>query len=73
MGYAGEIYVVNGMNEQAGSTWSSTTACRPGALWYDSRVPSVAALFQFLLDGASGRDRELFPDNKVEFCVHNRV
>ena len=49
IGYAGQIYVVNGMNE-AGIMLSLNSAMYSGgALWYESRVPSVVKLFDFLL------------------------
>ena len=60
MGYAGEIYVVNGMNEKGIYLELNNGMPSGGALWYDSRVPSVAALFQFLLDGASLDEIESF-------------
>lgn len=60
MGYAGEIYVVNGMNEKGIYLELNNAMPSGGALWYDSRVPTVSALFQFLLDGASLDEIESF-------------
>lgn len=50
IGYAGEIYVVNGINEKGIFLELNNGMPSGGALWYDSRVPAVAELFQFLLD-----------------------
>ena len=60
MGYAGEIYVVNGMNEKGIFLELNNAMPSGGDLWYDSRIPSVAVLFQFLLDGASLDEIESF-------------
>ena len=69
MGYAGEIYVVNGMNEKGIYLELNNGMPSGGALWYDSRVPSVAALFQFLLDGASLDEIEsFFQTTKANFA-----
>lgn len=50
LGYAGEIYVVNGMNEKGLFLELNNGMPSGGALWYDSRVPAVAELFSFLLE-----------------------
>ena len=50
LGYAGEIYVVNGMNEKGIFLELNNGMPSGGALWYDSRVPAVTELFGFLLD-----------------------
>lgn len=60
MGYAGEIYAVNGMNEKGIFLELNNGMPSGGALWYDSRVPSVAKLFQFLLDAETLDDMESF-------------
>ena len=60
IGYAGEIYAVNGMNEKGIFLELNNGMPSGGALWYDSRVPSVAKLFEFLLDGASLDEIESF-------------
>jgi len=53
MGYAGEIYLVNGMNEKGIFMELNSGMPSGGALWYDSRVPSMAKLFEFMLDGST--------------------
>lgn len=50
IGWAGGIYVVNGMNEKGIFLELNNGMPSGGALWYDSRVPAVTELFQFLLD-----------------------
>lgn len=60
MGYAGQIYVANGMNEKGIFLELNNGMPSGGALWYDTRVPAVAALFGFLLDGASLDEIESF-------------
>lgn len=53
IGFAGEIYAVNGMNEKGIFIELNNGSPSGGALWYDTRVPAVAELFGFLLDGAT--------------------
>ncbi|MGI6442466.1 MAG: hypothetical protein GXZ13_03925 [Synergistaceae bacterium] len=60
MGYAGEVYLVNGMNESGIFMELNNGMPSGGALWYDSRVPSVAKLFEFMLDGSSLAEIESF-------------
>ncbi len=60
IGYAGEAYVVNGMNEKGIFMELNNGMPSGGALWYDSRVPSVAKLFEFLMDGATLDEIESF-------------
>ena len=50
LGYAGEIYAVNAMNETGLFLELNNGMPSGGALWYDSRVPAVAALFGFMFD-----------------------
>lgn len=69
MGYAGEIYVVNGMNEKGIFLELNNGMPSGGALWYDSRVPAVTELFQFLLDGATLDEIEsFFQTTKANFA-----
>ena len=49
LGYAGEIYAVNGMNERGLFLELNNGMPSGGALWYDSRVPALTELFDFLL------------------------
>ena len=60
IGYAGEIYVVNGMNEKGIFLELNNGMPSGGALWYDSRVPSVAELLKFLLEGETLDEIESF-------------
>ena len=60
LGYAGGIYAVNGMNEKGIFMELNNGMPSGGALWYDSRVPSVASLLGFLVDGASLDEIESF-------------
>lgn len=60
IGYAGEIYAVNGMNEAGIFLELNNGMPSGGALWYDSRVPAVARLFEFLLDGSTLDEMESF-------------
>ena len=69
MGYAGQIYAVNGMNEKGIFLELNNGMPSGGALWYDSRVPAVAELFRFLLDGASLDEIEsFFQTTKANFA-----
>jgi len=69
IGYAGEIYAVNGMNEKGIFLELNNGMPSGGALWYDSRVPAVSELFQFLLDGASLDEIEsFFQTTKANFA-----
>lgn len=69
MGFAGEIYAVNGMNEKGLFLELNNGMPSGGALWYDSRVPAVAALFQFLLDCETLDDLEShFQTTKANFA-----
>lgn len=69
MGYAGEIGVVNGMNEKGLFLELNNGMPSGGALWYDSRVPTVAELFQFLLDCETLDDIEsCFQTTKSNFA-----
>ena len=60
LGYAGEIYAVNGMNEKGIFLELNNGMPSGGALWYDSRVPAVVELFSFLLEGATLDEIESF-------------
>ncbi|MDO5114751.1 MAG: C45 family peptidase [Synergistaceae bacterium] len=60
LGYAGEIYAVNGMNEKGIFLELNNGMPSGGALWYDSRVPAVAELFSFLLDSSTLDEMESF-------------
>lgn len=69
MGFAGEIYAVNGMNEKGLFLELNNGMPSGGALWYDSRVPAVAALFQFLFDCETLDDIEsYFQTTKANFA-----
>lgn len=69
IGYAGEIYAVNGMNESGIFLELNNGSPSGGALWYDSRVPAVAELFRFLLDGETLDDIEsFFQTTKANFA-----
>lgn len=69
VGYAGEIYAVNGMNEKGIFLELNNGMPSGGALWYDSRVPSVTELFQFLLDCETLDDIESrFQTTKANFA-----
>ncbi|MDO4987566.1 MAG: C45 family peptidase [Synergistes sp.] len=50
VGYAGEIYAANGMNEKGIFIELNNGFPSGGALWYDSRIPAVVKLFEFLFD-----------------------
>lgn len=60
IGYAGGIYLVNGMNEAGIFIELNSGMPSGGALWYDSRVPSMVKLFEFMLDGSSLAEIESF-------------
>ncbi|MEG1913088.1 MAG: C45 family peptidase [Cloacibacillus sp.] len=60
LGYAGEIYVTTGMNEKGLFLELNTGMPSGGALWYDSRVPAVTELFDFLLQSATLDEMESF-------------
>ena len=60
LGYAGEMYVVNGMNEKGLFLELNNGMPSGGALWYDSRVPAVTELFDFLLQSATLDEIESF-------------
>ncbi|MDO5563008.1 MAG: hypothetical protein Q4F74_05275, partial [Synergistaceae bacterium] len=60
IGYAGEIYAVNGMNEKGIFLELNNGMPSGGALWYDSRVPTIAKLFEFLLDASTLDEMESF-------------
>lgn len=69
IGYVGGIYAVNGMNERGIFLELNNGMPSGGALWYDSRVPSVAKLFEFLLDSETLDDIEsLFQTTKSNFA-----
>ena len=69
IGYAGEIYVVNGMNEKGIFLELNNGMPSGGALWYDSRVPSLAELFKFLLEGETLDEIEsFFQTTKANFA-----
>lgn len=69
IGYAGEIYAVNGMNEKGIFLELNNGMPSGGALWYDSRVPAIAELFRFLLDGETLDDIEsFFQTTKANFA-----
>jgi len=69
VGYAGEIYVVNGMNEKGIFLELNNGMPSGGALWYDSRVPSLAELFKFLLEGETLDEIEsFFQTTKANFA-----
>lgn len=71
IGFAGQIYVVNGMNE-AGLFLSLNNAMYSGsALWYESRIPVYISLFNFLLDSSSLDEIEAaFQTTKSNFaCI----
>ena len=50
IGYAGEIYAVNAMNERGLFLELNNGMPSGGALWYDSRIPAIAELLGFMLD-----------------------
>ena len=60
VGYAGEIYAVNGMNEKGLFLELNNGMPSGGALWYDSRVPAVTELFSFLLQSSTLDEMESF-------------
>lgn len=69
MGFVGEIYAVNGMNEKGLFLELNNGMSSGGALWYDSRVPALAELFQFLLDCETLDDIEsCFQTTKANFA-----
>lgn len=69
IGYAGEIFVVNGINEKGIFLELNNGMPSGGALWYDSRVPAVTELFQFLLDCETLDDVEsCFQTTKSNFA-----
>lgn len=69
IGYAGEIYAANGMNEKGIFLELNNGMPSGGALWYDSRVPAVTELFQFLLDGETLDEIEsFFQTTKANFA-----
>ncbi|WP_455965522.1 C45 family autoproteolytic acyltransferase/hydolase, partial [Cloacibacillus porcorum] len=69
LGYAGEIYAVNGMNEKGIFLELNNGMPSGGALWYDSRVPAVTELFSFLLDCSTLDEIEsCFQTTKANFA-----
>ena len=69
IGYCGEIYAVNGMNEKGIFLELNNGMPSGGPLWYDSRVPAVAALFNFLLECETLDDIEsCFQTTKANFA-----
>ena len=69
LGYAGEIYAVNGMNEKGIFLELNNGMPSGGALWYDSRVPAVVELFSFLLEASTLDEIEsFFKTTKANFA-----
>ncbi|MEG1642339.1 MAG: C45 family peptidase [Synergistaceae bacterium] len=60
IGFAGEIYVINGMNEKGIFVGLNDAEPSGGDLWYESRTPSVTNLFEFLLNSTSLDEMETF-------------
>lgn len=69
IGFVGEIYAVNGINEKGIFLELNNGMPSGGALWYDSRVPAITELFQFLLDCETLDDIEShFQTTKANFA-----
>lgn len=69
LGYAGQMYAVNGMNEKGLFLELNNGMPSGGALWYDSRVPAVAELFGFLFDCSTLDEIEsCFQTTKANFA-----
>lgn len=69
LGFAGEIYAVNGMNEKGIFLELNNGMPSGGALWYDSRVPAVVELFSFLFDAESlDQIESFFKTTKANFA-----
>lgn len=67
--WVGGIYVVSGMNEKGIFLELNNGMPSGGALWYDSRVPAITELFQFLLDSETLDDIEsCFQTTKANYA-----
>lgn len=69
IGFAGEIYAVNGMNEKGIFLELNNGMPSGGPLWFDNREPSIVKLFEFLLDCETLDDMEtMFQTTKSNFA-----
>ena len=59
IGFAGEIYAVNGMNEKGIFLELNNAMPSGGSISFENRVPSVVKLFEFLLDAATLDEMEV--------------